>query len=183
MAPQLCLAMQIQERHKNWHRQIYILFTSLLSTESTFCGRGVVLWSRARVNAFLFSSSPQFQSSTTVDEISRWMMTIAAATFYTTTTDRSTELLLLGGVRHALQLLLPPSPKYTTLLLLLLLSSFIPSATELVLLWCSFVRWWWLLLPESSSSWVRSLVACAVLVSNQGEFDQKGCAIAASVVE
>lgn len=100
----------------------------------------VVLWSRARANAFLFSSSPQFQSSTTVDEISRWMMTIGAATFYTTTTDRKTELLLLGGVRHALQLLLPPSPKYTTLLLLLLLSSFIPSATELVLLWCSFVR-------------------------------------------
>lgn len=141
MAPEFCLAMQIQERHKNWHRQIYILFTSLLSTESTFCGRGVVLWSRARANAFLFSSSPQFQSSTTVDEISRWMMTIGAATFYTTTTDRKTELLLLGGVRHALQLLLPPSPKYTTLLLLLLLlSSFIPSATELVLLWCSFVR-------------------------------------------
>lgn len=111
MAAEFCLAMQIQERHKNWHRQIYILFTSLLSTESTFCGRAVVLWSRARVNAFLFSSSPQSQSSTTVDEISRWMMTIGAATFYTTTTDRKTELLLLGGVRHALQLLLVLPPR------------------------------------------------------------------------
>lgn len=51
------------------------------------------------------------QSPTTVDEISRWMMTVGAATFYTTTTDRKTELLLLGGVRHALQLLLVLPPR------------------------------------------------------------------------